>query len=448
MNARSLAYLAGATLLVAIVAAVTLRHRESAVQATSASGKLFPDLGASINEVASVELKREDGTTTLQRSGDVWGLAEKSAYPVDMAAVRKTLIGVSELAGSEPKTEDPKLYSKLGVEDPATEGSTSTLLTLKDRNGRELAAVIVGKDHASKTFAGPPQVYVRKPGEARSWLATGDLGLKEKSTDWLDKKILEIKRERVRAVEIRHGDGEVVRVDRDKPETKDFTLHDLPEGKELSYPSAPGSLADALGYLNLEDVVPASEVDMSEGTSTTARFSCFDGLTVTVTTKTVGDKTYARFEASYEKPPEPSTPPPPAADGEKEAETPEESGEEPKEPAATTTPQKSAEEIQAEAARLNERIAKWAYVIPSYNKSSFQKRRSELLKDKTPPPPPSPSSGVEGSSEASGGALTPPPSPPEEDPESNPPTPPKEKDPEPEKPPEAKPPRFGVFGLG
>jgi len=47
--------------------------------------------------------------------------------------------------------------------------------------------------------------------------------------------------------------AEIVLVDRDKPETKDFTLHDVPEGKDVTYPSAPTSVADALGYLNLED---------------------------------------------------------------------------------------------------------------------------------------------------------------------------------------------------
>src|SRR5262249_4180657 len=124
--------------------------------------------------------------------------------------------------------------------------------------------------------------------------------------------------ERVRSVEIRHTDGESLIVDRDKPETKDFTLHDIPEGKELSYPSAPSSVADALGYLNLEDVATAADVDMKEGTSGTAKFSCFDGLPITVRTKEVGDKTYARFEASYERPPETSGPPPAESEAKKE----------------------------------------------------------------------------------------------------------------------------------
>ena len=393
MNTRSLYILAGVTAAVAALAAVTLRHGESSVKGAPAAGKLFPSLAASINDAATLELKKKDGVTTLSRSTEGWGLVEKSGYPVDMAAVRKTLIALTELSANEARTEDPKLYSKLGVEDPDAEASTSTLVTVKDEGGQELASVIVGKEHASRSFSGGRQVYVRKPGEAQSWLATGDLSLKESGADWLDKKILEVKRERVRSVEIRHADGEVLVVDRDKPETKDFTLHEVPEGKELTYPSAPTSVADALGYLNLEDVLPADGMDMKEGTSATSKFSCFDGLTVTVTTKTVGEKTYARFEASYEKPPESAGPPAPAdaapasADAGNQEPKPAGEGEEgagteeapkPDEPPKA----KSAEEVQKEVSELNARLSKWVYQIPAYNRSSFEKKKTELLKDK------------------------------------------------------------------
>jgi hypothetical protein len=425
MNTRSLAYLAAATVLVAAVAAITLKRGEVAVRATPAGGKLFPNLSASINDVATIELKKKDGVTTLQRTGDAWGLAEKSGFPVDMAAVRKTLIGFSELTGTEPKTEDPALYSKLGVEEPGKEGSTSTLVTLKDAGGKPLASVIVGKEHASKSFSGPHQVYVRKPEETRSWLASGELDLKEKSADWLDKKILEVKRERIRAAEIRRADGEVVVVDREKPEAKDFTLHDIPEGKELSYPSAPTSIADALGFLNLEDVVPATEVDMKEGTTSTAKFSCFDGLTITVTTKDAGEKTYARFEASYEKPPESTGPPAPPEDAKPEDASPKDAA---KKDAAEKAKPKTAEEVQKEAADLNARLSKWVYEIPSYNKASFEKKKTELLKDKAPPAPEG--TGIPGAPPPEGEPVPPPI--PEEKPDdggSKPPPPPESKPP-------------------
>ena len=371
MNTKTLTMLGGAVVVVAILAIVALRRGESAVEASPAGGKLFPDFTARVNDAATIEIKRKDGVTTLSRTGEGWGLAEKGGFPVDMTAVRKCLVGLSQMTIAEEKTADPALYAKLGVEDPASEGSTSALVTVRDASGGTLAALIVGKERTGKNYAGARQIYVRKPDDARSWLANGELGIHEAGTDWLDKQILEIKRDRVRAVEVRPAEGEVVLVDRDKPETNDFTLHDIPEGKELTYPSAPGSLGSALEWLTLEDVVPASEVDVRDGATATTKFSCFDGLTVTVTTKNVEDKTYARFEASYETPPEIAGPAAPA-EGESAA------------PAKPGT--KSREEVEKEAAELNARLGKWTFVIPSYNKTNFQKAKSELLKDVAPPP--------------------------------------------------------------
>jgi hypothetical protein len=375
MNTRTFAILGGATAIVAILAVVTLRSRATSVEATPAGEKLFPGLLAKVNDATEIEVKRHDGATTLKKTGETWGLAEKGGFPVDMAAVRKCLIGLAQMTTAEEKTADPAQYGKLGVDDPAAEGASSALVTVRDASGGTLAALILGKERAGKNYSAARQAYVRKPGEAHSWLANGDLGLHEKTEDWLDKKILEVKRDRVRAVEVRHADGQVVRVDRDKPETNDFTLHDVPEGREVSFPSAPSSLGSALEWLNLEDVVPASEVDVKDGAAATTKFSCFDGLTVTVTTKNVGEKTYARFEASYEEPPESSGPPAPA---EPEAEKPaDETGAEAHDAKA---PKKSRAEVEKEVAELNARLSPWTYVIPAYNKASFQKAMNELLK--------------------------------------------------------------------
>ncbi|MFN0009539.1 MAG: DUF4340 domain-containing protein [Planctomycetota bacterium] len=392
MNTRSLTILGIVTALVAVLAIVTLQKRERAVEATPTGQKLFPALTAKINDAAEIEVKRQDGVTTLKKAGETWGLAEKNGYPVDMAAVRKCLIGMTQMTTAEEKTADPALYAKLGVEDPAAEGATSTLVTVRDASGATLAALIVGKERTGKGQGNVRQVYARKSDEARSWLVNGDLGLPEEGTDWLEKKILEIKRERIRAVEVKHADGQVVLVDRDKPETDNFTLHDIPEGKELSYPSAPGSLGGALEWLNLEDVKPAGEMDVKDGATATAKFSCFDGLTVTVTTKNVEDRTYARFEASYEAPPEIPGPPTPAAEPDAEKTEGAETADTPE--MAAGADKKSREEVEKEAAELNARLGAWTFVVPSYNKSSFQKVKSELLKDKAPPPVAPPESSM------------------------------------------------------
>jgi len=401
MNTKSLVWLGAVTLVIAGVAAMTLERREASERGSQETQKLFPDLSRSVNDVAAITIKKKDGEFTLQKSGEKWGLAEKQGYPVDMEPVRKTLIGLTEATLVEAKTSDKERYAKLGVQDPgataapetaaadvtgttgaaatrAANGaeSSSTLVTLKDSSGKAIASLIVGKPHEGKSF-GTNEVYVRRAGEAQSWLAKAALELKDKNVDWLDKKILEVKRDRIRAVDVKHPDGEVVHVERDKPEDTNFTLANIPEGKELTFPTAASGMSSSLEWLNLDDVVPASEVDFKATPPVVCRFSTFDGLTITVTTKEDKDKTYARFEAAYEPPPEVAGP------------KPEEKKDESADKKDDKKPEKkSPDEVKKEVAELNARLSPWVYVIPSYNKATFTKHMADLVKDKAPPPPP------------------------------------------------------------
>lgn len=384
MNKKSLMILAAVTLIVGVVAAVMLSKSEARVRSTLDTSKLVPSLLSSINDVHTVEIKRKEGTTTLQQDAEKnWGVAEKKGYPADVEAIRKLLIGIADMTKVEPKTSDTSRYAQLGVEEPTAEGATSSLVTLKDASGKDIAQVIVGKEYQAKKGFVPDQRYVRLPNDPQSWLVKAKLEMHENSTDWLVKKILEIKRDRVRSVEVTHPDGEKVFVDRDKPETNDFVLHDVPEGKELKYATVANAMSSTLEYLNLDDVVPAADVDFATNPGAVSRFVCFDGLVLTVKIKEDGEKCYARFEASYEAPP--ATPDAPAT----EAPAPEKKDEAATPDEAAKKPEiKKPEEVQKEVAELNARLSAWTFLISSYNKTTFAKHMADMVKDKAPPPPP------------------------------------------------------------
>jgi hypothetical protein len=404
MNTKTLMVLGGITVLVAGVAAVTMQSREAAVKGASDSRELFPDLIHTVNDVSTISIKKKDGECVLKKNGDAWGLVQKNGYRVDLEPVRKTLIGLTEATLVEEKTSDKGRYAQIGVQDPDAEGSTSTLVTLEDSSGKVLASLIVGKTHEGKNF-GSNEVYVRRAGEAPSWLVKASLDLKDKAVDWLDKKILEIKRDRIRSVDVKHPDGEVVHVEREKPEDTNFTLSNIPAGKELTFPTAASGMASSLEWLNLEDVVPASAVDFTANPGPVCRFTTFDGLTITVTTKDDKDKTYARFVASYEAPPDTVGPKP----------------DEKKDAAADATAEKgdkkddkkpekkTPEEVQKEVVELNARLGPWVYIIPTYNKATFTKHMADLVKDKAPPAPPpgsTPEKKPDGSAAAPGGQAS------------------------------------------
>jgi len=383
MKQKTLLFLLAATVLVGGLAALKFARDEAAVASSASKGELLPGLIQSINEVASITLQRKDGTATLLRSDSgAWGLSEKDGYEVESDAVHQTLIALAQMTPLEQKTDDPARYSKLGLQDPEAEGSTSTLVTLKDKSGKELARLLVGKQSEGKGGMPSGNTYVRRANEKACWLAKGNPALKEKATDWLQKKVVEIKRDRLRSVELRHPDGEVVHVERGKPEDSNFELASIPEGQELSYPGAAGSLGSALEYLNLEDVLPADKVDFSQGAGPTSEFRTFDGLKITVRVKEDGEKCFARFDAAYEAPPQIGPTPPPAPEAGADASKP---------PEKQDVAPKKPEEVQKEAAELQARLSKWVYQIPAYNKANFTKHMKDLLKAKTPPAaPPAP----------------------------------------------------------
>ncbi len=367
MNPKTLTILLLAAGAAVAVAAFALRNDTPSADEAVEKQKLFPELTKKINDVATIGVTRHDGGYTVHRVGDSWALADRGDFPVQMEAVRRTLNAVANLAIVEKKTADPARWEKLGVQDHDAEGSKSTLVTLLDKNGAEVAKFVVGKEAESKgNPASSGQIYVRKAGDPQSWLVSGKLDLHEKPLDWMQKEVLKVPQDRIRSIEVRQPDGETLLVDRPDPESKDFTLHDLPAGKEPTYPTVANSMATALEFVNLEDVLPATDVDFTTGTGPIARFTAFDGLVVTVTTKDQDGKSFASFAASYEAQVLPEGPPP--AEGE-----------------APKPAKKSPEEVQKEVSDLNARLSKWAYQISSYNRSLFGKKKSEMVKDVAPP---------------------------------------------------------------
>ncbi len=389
MNAKSLTLLLVLAGAAVFVAAVALRSDTSSAEESAAKQKLLPGLSGSSsdastsdrrNAVAMIRIQRAEGGYTLHKVGDTWTIQDRGDFPVQMDQVRKLVNALGDATTIEAKTSDPAKYARLGVEDVDAPDSKSVLVTLGGQDGREIAKLIVGKQAEASGMQVSKQVYVRRAGEAQSWLADMQLDLHERATDWMAKEVVKVPQDSVRSIEIRQPDGETLLVDRPSKETKDFTLHAVPEGKEPTYPTVANSLATGLEYVNLEDVAPAGDVDFSTGTGPIARYTTFDGLVVTVTTKDQDGKAYASFVASYEAPPAAEVKPD-GAEGETTAP-----------PAAA----KSADEVQAEVAKLNDRLSKWAYVISSYSRSQFGKKASEMVKDRAPATPPADPNAAEG----------------------------------------------------
>lgn len=335
----------------------------------------FPDLRTRVNDVARVTLVGAGERLELARSGEGWGLADKGGYPVDVDKVKALVVGLSELEVVEEKTSNPALFHKLDLQDPGGEEVPSKRVTLTDEGGAEIADIVIGRITPARGSA-RSSLFVRDAGGGAALEVLGSVRVESSPTAWLDRTIAKIERKRVRSVRVTHPDGEVLSIQRESPDVSDFEVLELPEGAELSWAGVAGGIAGALEYLNLEDVEPASPDAIDPASAVSASFTTFDGLVLDVRSAERDGQVLLSLAARFdpEARTEPAGPPPPP-EGEDA------------EPAKAPPELKPVEEVEAEAAELNERLGKWVYIVPGYAGSNLRKRMDDLLKKDEPAAP-------------------------------------------------------------
>lgn len=263
---------AGVLALLAAAAYMSSRRGPAVV----GSERLFPDLLARINEVTTVELSGAGGQVRVTRRDGVWVLPDKAGVAAVEGRVRPIIFALAELEEGEAKTTNPDLYARIGVEGPG-EGSTSTLLTLSDASGQALASLILGK---SEWLSSRQMRYVRKSGDAQSWLIEFKADTSLDAMVWAEKALARVDGSRIRSMVIRQASGEEMRLTKDAPEQEHYEVAPMPAGRALRSEGVGDPLTRGLQQLNFEDVRPAGAG--WAGPVTTITFETFDGLKVTM----------------------------------------------------------------------------------------------------------------------------------------------------------------------
>jgi hypothetical protein len=277
MHARSLILLASATAALAVIAIAVLASSDRGVSRAAPGQSAFPALAARLGDVASVTVSRDGTTMTLIRDGDNWLVAEKGNYPANAAKIGQIVRAMADLTLVERKTQNPDLYPRLEVEDPGN--GKSTLVAVKDKSGGDLAQAIVGKRRYDRLGAGNDGVYLRRPGEAQSWLARGTLDPSGDVASWLDRQIIDISEKKIAKVTLTQADGSTLVISRSAPEAK-FAVEDAPPDTKFKSETTTSGPAGALETLALDDVKPAGELPVPDKDVVTSSFTTFDGLTV------------------------------------------------------------------------------------------------------------------------------------------------------------------------
>ena len=318
---------------------------------------LIPGLKDGINNVNSILIERAgDDAVSVQRQAGDWVVENKGGYRASVSKIREVLLAIADARILERKTANPELYSALGVRDPEIEDSEGVRLIVAGEGVG--AAVIIGNANQGSNR------YVRLVDEAQSLLIDKNPDLPTDASGWLEEALIDIDGAEVRAAQISHTGGAVIRIDKSSAEQTDFDVVDIPEGRELSYSTVANGIGSALSDLNLDDVRPAVEADATAVTT----FETFDGRTITANVFTADDEAWVSFAAAY-APPEAEPEPEDAADGEAAAADGANGGE--------------TEDAAAEVENFNARVAGWQFKIPDFKLNQLTRGWEDILKEES-----------------------------------------------------------------
>jgi hypothetical protein len=239
------------------------------------AGPVLPGLAERINDVDSIRIVQagEQPVLTLSRAGDGWTVAERDGYPANAGKVRTALLNLAQSKVIETKTSNPERYAQLGVEDTDGEAASGVRIELTGA-GIEPSTLIVG-NYAGQQGEG---TYVRRPGEAQSLMAAGNLVPERQVGDWLRRELTDIASSRIQQVELVEGDGRPLRVFKDSPEDANFQVADVPRGRALQSEVVANGLASTLSGLTLDDVARAGDEVPDGVTRHRATYTLFNGV--------------------------------------------------------------------------------------------------------------------------------------------------------------------------
>ncbi len=336
MNQRTVLWLAGALVILALLAVVGQREQQPRTQ----GGEMFlPGLLESLDDIERVELVRrgEEPVATLERDASGWIVLERDGYPADLRKIRHALLTLAETRILEAKTADAALHDRLGVE--AITADTAGGIAVRLIGSAAPVEFIVGDT------AGEYRRYVRRQNEDQSYLINRDPELGTTVTDWLDAAIVDIDGARVQQVTVSRPDGETLVVSKDVRGQSNFAVVNLPEERELLYAAIANVMGNVLEGLALDDVERLTNI--TEAVILT-EFRTFDGLVITAQSSERDEEAWVSFTATIDQ-----TLPP--------------------EPVETRAA------AEAEAAEINGRVQRWRYKIPTYKFEQLTREMTDLL---------------------------------------------------------------------
>ena len=315
MNLRTALLLLSAALIATGIGLMIAQRKQLQWQAEQ-SKRFLPEFD--LNAVAELVVKTNNSTATLRKTDAGWTVAERENYPADFAAVGELVQRLWDFKPAQDVIAGPSQFARLEIVEPdgKAEGA-GTLIDLKDKDGKRLAAVVVGK----QSFGQPDPDSPFPPAPNGRFIVAagsqGPVGIAAEGFDLVrDKPDMWLNREFVRL-------GEIKSISVDAPDKKWRVFRDAPATPWRLDTAAPNEspdstkidpIASTLTAPLFNDIAPKSTADTAFSAPSTLIVENFDGFTATYTIGTRNGDTYpakvavtanlpaARTPAADEKP--------------------------------------------------------------------------------------------------------------------------------------------------
>lgn len=278
---RTVIILGAVTVAASLAAIAAVIDRAAETRTVVETERPYPTLVERAAEVSRVRLIRapgsQTGTVTLSSTGSGWVVEERDGYPARTDLVRKLLFDLGQIELIERKTADAGRYDRLELKDVSETGSKASRVVVETADGKTLVDLYVGKRRESLT-GGEPMVYVRRNGEAQSYLAEGELDLRGGPEHWLPREIVNIPKDSIVSAELTSATGETMRLER---AGQDFRIARLVPGRKITSQYTVNNAATVIDKMLFDDVRSAEGLDFANGAGKGV-FRTSDGLTVTV----------------------------------------------------------------------------------------------------------------------------------------------------------------------
>ena len=341
---------AAVTVVVVAAAGFSIAQRYQTATFSAEKEPIFPAMHDKVNDVSEILYEDKQVRILVARKDGKWVLAERHDYPVSDQIVRELVIGLAELKILEPKTKLAKLYPRIQVDDLAGEKSLAKHLMVKGKGGEALIDALIGRRNFDTTGLTDEGRYVRRTGEAQSWLVAGRFDIPDAIKKWVAKEFMNVDAKRVDTARTVQPDGSQLIVQREKAGETRFKVLNVPEGREVEYQIDVDNISDGADKIEFEDVAKPGEVEFPKDQTIHTTYHTYDGLIIDVDLVARDESKsdfWARFKASV------------ADNAEKK------------------------DEIAKEAEKINAEVTNWVYKVPAFKFRYMTRKLEEVLKKET-----------------------------------------------------------------